>query len=125
MSNPLAFVIEDDEDHIELFSEALRKAGFDIEVIPSGENALARLAESTPNLVVLDLHLPNVSGADILHHIRSTPRLAKIRVMIVSADTQMAAMLRDKADLTLTKPVSYFQLRELAVRLRATDSPKG
>lgn len=123
MNNTLALVIEDDEAHADLFLEALQKAGFEVEVIQDGYLALSRLAGTIPSLVILDLHLPHVSGQDILDHIRADVRLAKTRVMVVSADTQMLSMLREKADLTLAKPVSYFQLRELAARLRASDSP--
>ncbi len=125
MNNPLALIIEDDIPHANLFSEALQKAGFEIEVIRDGQVAISRLAEITPALVVLDLHLPHVSGADILKHIRADARLAKTRVVVASADPQMASMLRDKADLVLIKPISYFQLKELAVRMRGSTSPLG
>jgi two-component system cell cycle response regulator DivK len=125
MYNPLALVIEDDTPHANLFSEALQKAGFEIEAIRDGQVALARLAEITPALVVLDLHLPHVSGADILNFIRNDERLKSTRVVLVSADPQMASMLREKADLVLIKPISYFQLKELAIRLRGSTAPLG
>lgn len=123
MDNPLAFVIEDDEAHADLFSEALQKAGFKVEVFRDGQTALSQLADAAPSLVVLDLHLPRVSGSDILNYIRSDPRLTKTRVVVASADPQMASVLREKADLVLIKPISYFQLRDLVTRLRANDSP--
>lgn len=125
MNNPLALIIEDDLPHANLFSEALQKAGFEIEVIRDGQVAISRLAEITPALVVLDLHLPHISGADILSYIRKDARLMKTRVLLASADPQMASMLRDKADLVLIKPISYFQLKELAMRLRGTTRPLG
>jgi two-component system cell cycle response regulator DivK len=123
LDNPLAFVIEDDEAHVDLFSEALQKAGFEVEAFQDGQAALSRLTETTPALVVLDLHLPHVSGADILDYIRSDLRLKNTRVVLASADPQLASILREKADLVLIKPISYFQLRELAVRLRASGLP--
>jgi CheY-like chemotaxis protein len=123
MSNSLALVIEDDEPHANLFSEALQKAGFKTEIFRDGQKALSRLNEVTPSLVVLDLHLPHVSGPEILGYIRSDQRLAKTRVVVASADPNMASMLREKADLVLIKPVSYFQLRELATRLRDEETP--
>ena len=123
MDNPLAFVIEDDEAHVDLFSEALQKAGFEVEAFQDGQAALSRLTETIPVLVVLDLHLPHVSGADILNYIRSDLRLKNTRVVLASADPQMASKLREKADLVLIKPISYFQLRELAARLRASGPP--
>jgi two-component system, cell cycle response regulator DivK len=118
MNKPLALVIEDDGPHADLFSEALQKAGFEVEIIRDGKDALSRLNKIIPSMVVLDLHLPHVSGLDILNHIRADFRLAKTRVLIISADTQMISLLHEKADIVLTKPVSYFQLRELAERFR-------
>lgn len=121
--NPLALIIEDDIPHANLFSEALQKAGFDIEVIRDGQAAITRLDEITPALVMLDLHLPRISGEDILNHIRSNERLANTRVVLASADPQMASLMREKADLVLIKPISYFQLKQLAVRLHDSTSP--
>jgi DNA-binding response OmpR family regulator len=123
LSNPLALVIEDDLPHANLFREALQKAEFEVETCRDGQTALSRLADTIPALVVLDLHLPHVSGPDILNYIRSEPRLVKTRIVVASADPHMATMLREKADLVLIKPISYFQLRELARRLRAEDAP--
>lgn len=125
MPNPFALIIEDDLPHANLFAEALQKAGFDTEIIRDGQAALDRLAEITPSLVVLDLHLPHISGEDILTHIRRDTRLTKTRVVLASADPQMSSMLREKADLVLIKPISYFQLKQLAIRLRGSTSPIG
>jgi DNA-binding response OmpR family regulator len=123
MTDPLAFVIEDDEAQADLFFEALRKARFDVEIIYDGQIALSRLADATPSMVVLDINLPSVSGVDILEYIRADPRLVKTRVIVASANPQAAVYLRAQADLVLIKPVSYFQLRDLAARLRADDAP--
>jgi len=115
----LAFVIEDDESHANLFSEALEKAGFEVEIIRDGKTALSQLSHATPAVVVLDINLPYVSGVDILHHIRSDERLVKTRVIIASANSHVAATLHNEADLVLTKPISYFQLRDLATRFHS------
>lgn len=123
MNNPLAFVIEDDEAQADLFFEALQKAGFEVEVVRDGKMAISKLATSIPSIVVLDINLPFVSGVDILHAIRGDARLVKTRVIIASANPQTALTLQEEADLVLIKPVSYFQLRDLAARLRASDPP--
>jgi DNA-binding response OmpR family regulator len=68
--------------------------------------------------MILDIHLPKVSGKDILLYIRSNERLEDMRVIIVSADAALAESLRGEADLVLTKPISFHQLRELSARLR-------
>lgn len=123
MSNPLALIIEDDPDAATIFSEALQAAGFETEIVRTGDKALKRLAVTTPDAVVLDLHLPHVSGIDILRQIRAEARLAKTRIIIATADPRMAELLRGQADLVLLKPISFSQLRDLAARLRPAASP--
>ncbi len=123
MSNyPLALIIEDDAKISMIFAEALKTVEYDTEIIQDGQLALDRLAETTPAVVVLDLHLPHVSGPDILHQIRTDPRFAKTRVMVVTADSALADSLEDEADLVLLKPISFNQLRDLASRLRPPDT---
>lgn len=121
MTNPLAFIIEDDQKLATIFANALQMAEFETEIIQDGKHALDRLAAAIPAVVVLDLHLPHVSGRDILHQIRKDERLAKTRVMLATADPQIAEGLRKEADLVLLKPVSFGQLRDLAYRLRPPD----
>ena len=67
---PLALIIEDDKRQSTVFDHALRQAEFETEVIRDGEQALARLAVTIPAVVILDLHLPKVSGEDVLQQIR-------------------------------------------------------
>ena len=117
MTNLLGFVVEDDPDLSVIFSEALQAAGFEVEVISSGDQALVRLAEVVPDVVILDLHLPKRTGVDIMHEIRRDPRLKNTRVIIATAHPRMAETLRDEADLILLKPVSFSQLRDLAAIL--------
>ncbi len=120
--NDLALVIEDDADLATIFAEAIKTAGFETQVIRDGRTAINQLALLTPSIVVLDLHLPNVSGMDILKQIRADARLAKTRVILATADARMADMVQGQADLVLVKPVSFGQLRDLAARLRSDVS---
>jgi len=113
-----ALIIEDEQKLANIFAEALRMAEFETEIVRDGDTALTRLAETNPSLVVLDLHLPHVSGREILQQIRTDERLAQTRVMLATADPLMADTLRDDADLVLIKPISFGQLRDLATRLR-------
>jgi two-component system cell cycle response regulator DivK len=117
MNARFAMIIEDNEDLAIIFAEALQAAGFDTGIIQDGDTALARLETSVPNIIILDLHLPHVSGEDILKRIRADERLAGTRVIIATADPRMADMLKDRADLVLLKPISFGQLRDLAARL--------
>ncbi|MEM7030969.1 MAG: response regulator, partial [Chloroflexota bacterium] len=94
---------------------------FDVENIYDGERAIKRLDESEPSLVVLDLHIPLISGRKVFEHIKRDERLNETRVMIATADPHRADWLREQADLVLVKPVSFDQLAELASRLRPAD----
>jgi DNA-binding response OmpR family regulator len=118
MTNPLALIIENDKKLAKIFSFALQKVDFETEIIEDGDAALARLNDTTPALVVLDLHLPKVSGKDILRRIRNSKRLTHTRVMLATADTVTAENYRTDADLILLKPISVNLLRHLAVQLR-------
>ena len=118
MSQPLALIIEDDPQIGQIFSIALQ-GEFETEVIPDGAEALLRLNEVVPQIIILDLHLPNLSGAKLHQHILAQKRLENTRVIICTADARQAEMLHDHADIVLVKPVSPVQLRELATRLRS------
>ena len=117
MTKRLALVVEDDEDLSIIFSEALELANCKTKVIQDGKEALEWLAVNVPDLLVLDLHLPNVSGKNILTYIRDESRLAKTGVIITTADARLGDSLRGLAQLVLIKPVSFLQLRNLAKRL--------
>ena len=117
MGKPLALIVEDHHDAAIIFAEALKGADFEIETIATGDAALERLAEVTPDVVVLDLDLPHVSGLDILQHIRGDARLAKTHVIIVTAHPALSAGLGNTADRVLIKPISFSQLRDLVTDL--------
>lgn len=119
---PLALIIEDDDEQLYIFSQALEMAEFETEVIKDGLTAMDRLAEVEPAVVVLDLHLPGISGRAILDYIRSEARLADTRVILATADFQTANLLRPASDLVLLKPISFIQLKELASRIRPKDT---
>ena len=117
MEKALAFIIEDHPMLSNLFEEALTEAGYATETALDGQVAAARLQEIVPNLIILDLHLPYVSGGELLTQIRTDSRLDKTRVIIASADGTWSGQLDYEADFVLNKPVSYVQLRDLASRL--------
>jgi CheY-like chemotaxis protein len=123
MSSRSALIIEDNRELAIIFSQALQAAGFATGIMLDGDQALARLAITTPDVVVLDLHMPRVSGVEILRRIRADARLAGTRVIVATADMRATDMLQDQADLVLIKPVSFTQLRDLAGRL-ASPRPR-
>jgi two-component system alkaline phosphatase synthesis response regulator PhoP len=120
---PLAFVVEDDESLADIFATTLQEAEYETEVASDGNEALARLNEITPHLVLLDLHLPGLSGEAILQHIRAQDRYQETWVALATADAVLADYLRRRKDrylITLLKPISPIHLLEIAERLRKT-----
>jgi DNA-binding response OmpR family regulator len=118
MKKPFALIVEDDPDLSGIFAKSLETAGFDVEIIQDGQVAMQRLDEVTADVIVLDMHLPNVAGNTILERIRSDSRFGATRVVITTADTLMAETLREKHRFVLVKPISFGQLRDLAKRLK-------
>jgi len=113
----LAMIIEDDPLLNEIIALTL-EADFEIHTCADGISAWKRLSEVTPQLVILDLNLPGMSGKEILTKIRADDRFKNTRVILATADERQAETLTDAADIVLLKPVSPAQLRELANRLR-------
>lgn len=122
MHKKIIAVIEDDEHISNLLEESLTREGYGVLRAYSGTEALYLLEKYRPDLILLDLMLPGLSGEELL------PRLAQIPVIVVSANVR----LEDKVRLLMDGAVDYvtkpFQIPELlariAVQLRRTDNPQ-
>jgi two-component system response regulator MtrA len=112
-----ALVVEDSYELAEMFGYVLKDAGLDVEILTDGERALRRLHQITPHLILLDLHLPAVSGLDILNFIRRDSRLSQTKIVVITANPQMGSAIESRVDVVLVKPVTYAQLSGMTVRL--------
>jgi CheY-like chemotaxis protein len=110
-------VVEDAIELARIFTDILEMNGMRVEMITDGALAMQRLEVEVPDLVLLDMHLPNVSGIDILTYIRETPRLKHTQVVAVTANALLTADLMDRVELLLIKPVTLSQISELTQRL--------
>lgn len=117
--NELALIIEDDEDLASIFAEALRGIDYEVEHVADGKKAQERLQNgSAPFIILLDMHLPHISGGDLLQIIKQDSRFENTTVIITTADARMGDMYRDQADFVMIKPISFVQLRDLTARLK-------
>ena len=115
----LALIIEDDEDLANIFAEALRGVGFEVDHAADGQTAQKKLqGGATPYLVLLDMHLPHISGADLLAEMKADERFTKTIIIITTADARMGETYREQVDFVLIKPISFVQLRDLTARLK-------
>ena len=118
MSKLKALIIEDEHAIATIYKEALQAARYETEIVGNGRLAHDRLKTSVPALILLDLHLPDMSGVEILDFVRNKPSLKETIVFITTADHLLAEELRMKADLVLLKPISFTQLRDMALRFQ-------
>lgn len=116
MNKPLALIIEDEPEIAALYRHVLDMAGYHTEVAFHGQVAVERLANSQPDIVILDLILPGVSGNEILNLIREDERLQHTKVIVVTAHAHIAESLSSEPDLILFKPISIEQFSDLIER---------
>jgi len=119
----LAFVVEDTSDLLAMFTATLERVGFETRRTSSVESAIRGLKEQVPDLVLLDLRLPDGSGRQVLKAIRQDPRLVKTKVAVVTAFPGDLESLEAEADLVLVKPVGIKQLQDLALKLVKKEGP--
>jgi CheY-like chemotaxis protein len=92
MGRKSVLVVDDHPDTGEVLSRLLQRRGYDAVAAQSGEEALARLAESLPSVIVLDVAMPGMNGAELLREIRADPRLKHVPVVVFSADFSLDRM---------------------------------
>ena len=116
-AQPSILVADDDPDIRDLVVFKLEQAGFALRAVADGSAALAALEETTPDLVVLDVMMPGLSGLDVLRQIRAMDRLDGVKVLLLTArarDTDVDDGYNTGADEYVTKP---FSPRELLHRV--------
>jgi two-component system response regulator RegX3 len=118
MSTPPAriLLVEDEPSLVETVRYALEREGFIVDIARDGRVALDRFAEVEPDLVILDLMLPAVSGLDVCRRIRGSSTVPIVMVTAKDSEADKVAGLELGADDYVTKP---FSVRELVSRVRA------
>jgi len=112
-------VVDDEPDLLELVRVNLRQASYEVETAETGREALECLRRRPPDLLVLDLMLPDLSGTDVCRQVRQDPKLAALPIIMLTAkadEVDRVVGLELGADDYVTKP---FSPRELVLRVRA------
>ena len=119
-SNPkTVLIIEDEEDAAELFAEMMRVSGFRVIKTATSAPALSMMTAERPDVVILDIMMPEISGLDVLRQMRRDPTLADIPVVVVSAKSMPADIkngMEAGASTYLTKPVGFLELKDAVDR---------
>ena len=111
---PLVLVADDDPDILSLVSFRLERAGYDVISAEDGEEALRLARERTPDLAVLDVTMPKLTGYDVTRELRAGDTTAKMPVILLTARVQEADVSRGfeaGADDYIKKPFSPQELR--------------
>ena len=119
MAKPVILVVEDEAPLLTLLRYNLEKQGFRVEEATDGQEALLRVSESKPDLVLLDWMLPSLSGIEVCRQIRRRPATRDLPVIMVTARTEDQDAVRALdigADDYITKP---FAVDALLARIRA------
>jgi DNA-binding response OmpR family regulator len=110
-------IVDDDEDTLRLLEFNLKKAGFAVGTANNGVEALKKVCSLTPDLILLDLMMPEIDGFGVCETLRSNPITKSIPIIILTAVTSQLARfsgLEAGANDYLTKP---FSLRQLVTRI--------
>ena len=116
----LVLVIEDDPDQRRLLQRMLSASGWRVEAAPDGEAGLRLAAERRPDVIVLDVMMPRLTGFQACRRLKAEPATASVPIVIVTTKDQPADEFWARevgADAFLAKPVDVRQLTELLDRL--------
>ena len=118
MNNLLILVVEDDAPVRNLIGTTLKTHGYDYITATNGENAVMQASSINPNVVLLDLGLPDIDGVDVIKKIRTWSEMPIIVISARAEDQDKIDALDAGADDYLTKP---FSVQELLARIRVTE----
>jgi DNA-binding response OmpR family regulator len=119
------FVVDDEPDVIELLRTILEAEGFEVEATTDGRSALPRIVDRPPDLLLLDLMMPDMDGFELLKLVRQDPRGRDLRVLILSARTAPQDQLESLqlgANAYVFKP---FSPRDLVRQVRSLLPSRG
>lgn len=118
---PARVLVVDDEVHIvRLIQVNLERQGYQVETANTGAQALAKIRESRPDLLVSDVMMPEMDGFELLANVRRDPALADLPVIMLTAkaqDNDVMTGYKTGADMYLTKPFNPAELIAFAKRI--------
>ena len=121
-------VVEDEPDAAELFAEMMRVSGFRVLKTYSSTPAISLIAKELPDVVILDIMMPDISGLEVLRFMRRETQLRDTPVIVVSARSMPSDIqegLEAGATIYLTKPVGYLDLKQAVEQVMNKGQSEG
>ena len=107
-------IIEDDKDVASFLEFAVQNLGYETAVSYDGKSGLALIRQTRPDLILLDLHLPEINGDEILRLMRADDELCSVPVIILTGQSSMLKPeVEEQANFTLVKPIDVRVLSQL------------
>jgi DNA-binding response OmpR family regulator len=113
-------IIEDEPDAAEMFAEMMRVSGFRVIKMFSSAPAISMISQEKPDIIILDIMMPDISGLEVLRYMRREPDLQSIPVIVVSAKSMPGDIkggIEAGASMYLTKPVGFLDLKQAVDRV--------
>jgi adenylate cyclase len=123
---PVILIVDDDPDLAMIMRMILTHAGFEAHSMLSGQDALNWLAERTPDLILLDLMMPDINGFTILRKVRASETMSSLPVVVLTAKADQKTRIESQsagADAFLTKPINSKSLVEYVRRALGPKAP--
>ncbi|MBN1200922.1 MAG: response regulator [Anaerolineae bacterium] len=120
ISGKSVVIVDDEPLMVDMLSTFLKIKGFKIRGVYSGQDALTAVQTEKPDILLLDLMLPDIDGFEVLRRLRALPAYAKLPVLVITARVDAAARqraLEAGADGYMTKPVRFPELMAELERL--------
>lgn len=129
MTKKRIIIVEDERDMADLVAMRLKREHYDVEVAHDGLEGLSKIRSAPPDLVLLDLMLPGMSGTEVATELRKDPTTASVPIIMLTAkseESDIVVGLHIGADDYVTKPFSMsVLLARIAALLRRAERPEG
>lgn len=116
-ANSRVLIAEDAPSLRSLFAKVLKNAGFDVHIAVNGHDVLAQLEQQLPDVLVIDLGMPGISGEEVIRHVQQRADEKRVKIVVVTGNHLASqSALADEVDLMLIKPVSPRDLVDFVKR---------
>ena len=123
MNNPLILIVDNEPGILDLFCSLVQRLGYDVLLAEGGGEALRILEHETPQLMILDIAMPHITGLDVLHYVRQAPHRGDMRIMVLTATNLRPSheIIDGLVDQWIMKPIHPTEFQQVVLALMEED----